>query len=378
MKYIILIGDGMADDGELTPLMEANIPNINRLAKEGQTGLVNVIPDNMLPGSDVSNMSIMGYNPHLFYTGRGPLEAASIGVDLNPDDVAYRCNFVTIKHNIMEDFTAGHIKTIEAQEMIKLLNKELGTDRIRFYTGKSYRNLMVVKDGPIDFEATPPHDITGKDVREYLPQGQDSQLISDLMEMSKRIFPGKYPSQIWLWGQGRKPVMPSFQSKTGLTGAVITGVDLIMGIGRLIGLETPKVPGATGYYDTDYNAKADEALKVLKEKDFVFIHVEAPDEAGHEGNRPEKIRAIENIDEKILGKLLRELPSIDPEYRILIMPDHPTPLNIMTHTREAVPYVLWGKGIVQDSSERYNERDVNKANYVSEGWTIIDKLLERK
>ncbi|MFC1478397.1 cofactor-independent phosphoglycerate mutase [Candidatus Margulisiibacteriota bacterium] len=376
MKYIIFLGDGMSDEGELTPLMEANTPNIDRLAKEGQTGLVKVIPEGLKPGSDVANMSILGYNPGMFYSGRGPLEAASIGVALNPEDVAYRCNFVTIQGGKMADFTAGHVKTAEAQKYIELLNEKLGSDRIKFYPGVSYRNLLVIKNGPCDFKATPPHDITGQEVAEYLPSGKESQLINDMMEMSKHILPGKHPSQIWLWGQGRKPAMPSFKSKTGLTGAVVTAVDLIKGIGRLIGLDTPDIKGATGYFDTDYNAKAESALEILQEKDFVFIHVEAPDEAGHEGNRKEKIRAIENFDQKIVGRIMRELPEIDSQYRVLVLPDHPTPLGKKTHTSDPVPFIMCGTGIVQDQAERYNERDVNRENVIEEGWTLLEKLIK--
>ncbi|MFH1429334.1 MAG: phosphoglycerate mutase, partial [Candidatus Margulisiibacteriota bacterium] len=285
-------------------------------------------------------------------------------------------NLVTIQGGQMADFTAGHIRTAEAEKYIAILNEKLGSERIKFYTGVSYRNLMVINNGPCDFKATPPHDITGQDVAGYLPSGKESQLINDLMEMSKHIFPGKHPSQIWLWGQGRKPVMPSFESKTGLTGAVVTAVDLIKGIGRLIGLDTPNVTGATGYFDTDYNAKAETALEILREKDFVFIHVEAPDEAGHEGNREEKIRAIENFDKIIIGKVLQELPNIDTQYRVLVLPDHPTPLTKKTHTSDPVPFIMMGAGIVPDQTERYNERDVNSKNVIAEGWTILEKLIK--
>ena len=377
MKYIVFLGDGMADEGDLTPLMEANTPNIDRLAKGGQTGLVKVVPDSLLPGSDVTNMAILGYDPLKYYTGRGPLEAASIGVELHPEDVAYRCNLVSIIQNVMVDFTAGHIKTVEAKAVIEKLNAELGNDRIRFYPGVSYRNLLVIKNGPVDFEATPPHDITGQEIKNYLPKGKDHQLINDLMSMSRHLLPGKYPSQIWLWGQGHKPTMPNFKTQTGLSGAIITAVDLLKGIGKLAGLETPTVLGATGYFDTDYNAKALSALDVLKTHDFVFIHVEAPDEAGHEGNRTEKIRAIEQIDEKVVGKVVDTLQAERTPFRALLMPDHPTPLAKMTHTSAPVPFIMYGTGLEPDASERYNEKEVTQTNFIADGCLLLKTLQER-
>lgn len=377
MKYVVIVGDGMADLGKATPMMVAKKPFMNKLAKEGITGLVSFVPDKMEAGSAVANMSIFGYNPKIYYQGRAPLEAANIGVNLLPEDVAYRCNLVTVQKNIMIDFSAGHISTEDADRAIKMLNQKLSSDRIKFYTGTSYRNLLVIKDGPLNFQATPPHDITGKDVRDYQPKGDDSTLIKDLMDLSKTVFLGKYPSQIWIWGQGKKAIMPSFKSKFGLDGGVITAVDLIKGIAKTIGLKSFDIPGATGYFDTDYQAKADYAINLLQEADFAFVHLEPPDEAGHLGNREEKIKAIENIDKIILGTILEKLPKIDKDFRILITADHPTPLEKMTHTSDPVPFLLYGNGIKTDNASSFDELSVNQANYLKDGYKLIETLFAK-
>jgi 2,3-bisphosphoglycerate-independent phosphoglycerate mutase len=358
--------------------MQANTPNLDLLAQLGQTGLIKTIPAGFTPGSDVANLSLLGYDPAKYYTGRGPLEAANLGVELKAEDVAYRCNLVTVIDNIMEDFTAGHISTREADSYIKILNKQLGNERIRFVCGTSYRHVLIINNGPNKIITTPPHDITGQNIKDFLPKGKDSSLIRDLMELSKQAFPGKYPSQIWLWGQGRTPSLPNFKELFGLTGGVITAVDLIKGIARLTGLEAPYIEGATGYYDTDYQAKAKAALKILADHDFVFIHVEAPDEAGHEGNRPEKIRAIENFDEHIVGAVVKALQQQQLDFRAVVLPDHPTPLSKRTHTTEAVPFILWGKGISADNTKCYNEQDVNHANQLKNGADLLPLLLAQK
>ena len=380
MKYLVFIGDGMADEGFSTPLMEAHTPNMDALAKEGRTGLAYVTPPSLKPGSDVANMSILGYNPLDFYTGRGPLEAASIGIPMKDRDIAYRCNLVYIKDNKMADFTADHISNEKAREIISLLNKKNTDKNFKFYPGVSYRNLLILNDtdGFLgETKTTPPHDIIGKDISSYLPQGPNGDLICNIMNDSSKISSELLPDcQVWLWGQGEMPSLPSFEEKFKIKGTVITAVDLIKGLGKIIGLRTPYIEGATGYYDTDYNAKAKMALDRLQEDDFILVHVEAPDEAGHENNRLEKIRAIENFDKKIIGCIVEYLKKHKIDFRTLIMPDHPTPLQKMTHTSSPVPFILYGKGITADGSKLYNEHDINKECVIEEGWTLLDILIK--
>ena len=313
-KYIILIGDGMADwpiasIGNRTPLEAAEKPNMDFMAANGAIGMVQVVPKEMYPGSDVSNLSILGYDPAVVYTGRSPLEAASIGISLGPDDVAVRCNLVALKNDgadsEMEDFSAGHISTSEAAELLASLQEAVADKGVRFHTGVSYRHLMVWPGGCDGVKTTPPHDIHGKKITRYLPQGDGAEFLLTIMEISRELFSdhpvnrkraaaGKLPGNaVWLWGQGKAPRIPTFEEKFGLTGSVVAAVDLIKGIGIYAGLEVVAVPGATGYTDTNYRGKAEYALRELERKDFVLIHVEAPDEAGHNGSVEEKIRAIE-------------------------------------------------------------------------------------
>ncbi|MBE6493779.1 MAG: cofactor-independent phosphoglycerate mutase [Methanosphaera stadtmanae] len=395
MKYVIVIPDGMADepidelDGQ-TPVMKANTPNMDFIAKNGYTGFAKNVPDGMTPGSDVANTSIMGFDPSML-KGRGPLEAPSVGVDLGENDVAFRCNFVTVEDDKMAEFSADHITTEEATELIKTLNEhfsEYGT----FYPGVSYRNLFIVSDLAMDeLISTPPHDIMGQNIYEHnlKPDNEKSQLINKIMEDSreilkdhpvnqKRMEEGKMPANmVWLWGQGAKPVIGNFPEKYGLNGATITGVDLLKGISRYIGLDPIDVPGATAFFDTDYQQKVDYALESLKTHDVQFIHVEAPDEAGHEGNIPEKIRAIENIDSIILGKLLEELPKMD-DFTIAVLPDHPTPINIQTHTMTPVPFAVYSTSIKNpDATEVYSE-DMSKGKYADciVGSTLISEMIK--
>jgi 2,3-bisphosphoglycerate-independent phosphoglycerate mutase len=361
MKYIILLGDGMADRprqdlGGKTCLQAARTPNLDRLATSGQVGMVRTVPQGFPPGSDVANLSVMGYDPRKFYTGRSPLEAASIGVQLGPDDVAYRCNLVTLRfsgggptaerrrHAVMEDFSAGHITTQEARTLIEEIDRRLGRDHLRFYPGVSYRHLLVWKGGKDRIECTPPHDIQDKAIGDYLPSGEGADVINGMMDASVDILTahplnkgrtekGKRPANsIWLWGQGKRPSMPTFREKYGLEGAVISAVDP--------GFEVINVPGATGWIDTNYVGKAEHALFALKTKDIVYLHVEAPDEAGHTGDVKNKIKAIEDFDELIVGNIIEGMKQFD-EYRILALPDHPTPIEIRTHSAEPVPFVLY-------------------------------------
>ena len=370
MKYVVIVGDGMADypvedlKGK-TPLMVAKTPHMDWLARHGEIGLVRTIPDGFIPGSEIANLSIFGYDPVHYYTGRGPLEAASQGVKLQPDDIAFRCNLITLQFHgqkiFMEDFSAGHITNDEAKEIIIDLNKVMGTNDVRFYPGVSYRHLMVLKNGAAQYkdlerlELTPPHDIIGKEISPFLPEihgrGGEDQILT-LMNTSQRLLKnhpvnlarkekGFNPANsIWLWGQGRSPQMITLRERFGIEGYVISAVHLLKGIGILAGLEVLEVPGATGYFDTNYDGKAQYALRGLKEKDFVFVHVEAPDEAGHMGDSRLKVEAIEAFDEKIVGTILKGMDDFG-KYKILVLPDHPTPLSVRTHTADPVPYVIY-------------------------------------
>jgi 2,3-bisphosphoglycerate-independent phosphoglycerate mutase len=376
-KYILIVPDGMADEpieelGNRTPLEVAHTPNMSYLAQHGITGLVQTVPDGMHPGSDVANMAIMGYPPNEFHTGRAPLEAANQNIVLKDNEVAFRCNLVTIFNDEMSDYSAGHIGTKEATVLIEALNKELGSDAVRFVPGKSYRHLLILKvNDPQSFlkiKTTPPHDIPGKDIRSFLPKGkEDADILLNLIEKSKQVLENHSINQvrvdlkenpanmIWLWGQGTKPNLPPFSQKFGMEGSIISAVDLVNGIGRLAGLDIIDVPGATGYYDTNYLGKAEYALKSLKKKDFVYIHIEAPDEAGHNGDMKAKIEAIERIDRDIVGTILNHFGEHD-SVRILLLPDHPTPVNRRTHTNDPVGFILFGEGIDPDGSQEYTEK----------------------
>jgi 2,3-bisphosphoglycerate-independent phosphoglycerate mutase len=403
MKYVVVIGDGMVDkplkelDGE-TPLQRAKTPNMDFIAKNGSCGMLETVPQGMEPGSDVANLSIMGYDPKKYYTGRGPLEAASIGAQLEKNDVGFRCNLITNKNGLLADFNAGHISTTEASQLIETLNQSFSRYG-KFYLGTSYRHLFVYNDmNAALLKSTPPHDVVGEPIQEHLLKGDDDRLnhladdlnqlmykSSDILEKQpineKRVESGKNPANmIWLWGQGPKPQLPSFKEEYGLKGATITGVDLIKGIGTYLGLTNILVPGATGYYDTDYCGKAEYALKALEDHDLVFIHVEAPDEAGHAGDIHEKINAIERIDRRILRKLRDKLPSID-DYALAVLPDHPTPINIRTHTSDPIPYAVYTPGCEADETEAYNEVSVlnsfkNSSNEIMEGYKFLKFFIE--
>lgn len=367
MKYVIIIGDGMADRplkelGGKTPLQVAFTPNMDKMAKEGLCGSARTVPPGLHPGSDIANMSILGYDPRVYYTGRAPLEAASMRVELGVDDVAYRCNLVTLRYNrertraYMEDYSGGHISTEEATLLIRELDKELGDENINFYPGVSYRHLMVWRRGSLNIECVPPHDIIGKDVSDYLPTGEGEEILRRLMRDSvgildshpinkERVAKGKRPANsIWLWGQGKKPDIPKFKDKYHLDGAIVSAVDLTRGLGIYAGFEPLKVPGVTGYLDTNYAGKAEYSLEALKRVDVVYIHVEAPDEAGHSGNYRDKIKAIEDFDALVVGTILRGIRSFE-DYRILLMPDHATPIEVRTHTDEPVPFVIYDSKI---------------------------------
>jgi 2,3-bisphosphoglycerate-independent phosphoglycerate mutase len=364
MKYIILLGDGMSDEpiaelGGKTPLQAANTPHMDKLAQLGLTGLAETVPQAFHPGSDVANLSVFGYDPATCYTGRSPLEAASMGVELGPDDVAFRLNLVTLGlaggDMYMQDFSAGHITTEEARELIVCLQEELGDEEFQFYPGVSYRHLMVWRGGQDDFKIAPPHDLTGQSIRSHVLRSAESMPLMQITNAAqlllrrhpvnlKRESEGKLAANsIWLWGQGRRPQMPTLKDKYNLTGAVISAVDLIKGIGIYAGLDVIDVPGATGYLDTNYLGKAEAALQALKTRDFVYLHVEAPDEAAHGGSLTDKIEAIERFDKDVVGTVMNGIGALGA-YRVLLLPDHPTPVAKMTHTKDPVPFVLAGSG----------------------------------
>ena len=383
MKYVLLVGDGMSDYpleelGGKTPLQVAQKPNMDSLARNGRCGLAQTLVEKLPADSGVANMSLLGYDPEKYYPGRGPLEAANLGVVLSENDLAFRCNLVTEKDGILLDYSAGHITSEEAKELIELVDRELGSEKINFYPGIAYRNLLVLRDSNLEVKCKPPHDVCGSKISEIMPEPKC--ILNELIEASKKILEshpvnekreaeGKNKANlIWPWGQGRKPSFPTLKERFGISGSVISAVAIINGLGLCAGLKVVKVPGATGYFDTNYKNKGEYALKALEERDFVYIHVEAPDEAGHIGNVEEKIRAIENIDKHILGKLLDSLD----EYRICVTPDHATPIKVKTHTRDPVPFVISGEGIEKDSRDSYGEF---KSAQVIRGYEMFPLLM---
>lgn len=397
MKYIILIGDGMADSeiaelGGKTPLEYASTPNMDALAGTGKFGLFKTVPDGYPPGSDVANLSVLGYDPRKYYTGRAPLEAASIGVKLGPTDIAFRCNLVTLIEKdgavVMGDYSSGHITTEDASEIVLDLDKELSKEGVRFYPGTSYRHLMVWKDGVKSIKTVPPHDISDKPVDAYLPKGDNAEKLLTLMKLSqavmkdhpvnrRRIAAGKKPAtSIWLWGQGSAPKMTTLKERFGLEGSMISAVDLMKGIGIYAGLEVIKVPGATGYIDTNYKGKVDAALASLEKKDFVCVHVEAPDEAGHNGNLKDKLQAIEDFDSKIVGPILKGIEKFK-EYSVMVLPDHPTPVALKTHTSDPVPFALCRNvPVSQRGRARFSERGAAETSLLVEDCrTLIEEFF---
>ncbi len=397
MKYIVLVADGMADYpieelGQRTPLEAAKTPNMDFIAHHGRLGRIKTIPDKMIPGSDVANITIMGYDVRKFYTGRGPLEAANLGIELGENDIAFRCNLITVSENTLVDYSAGHINSKEAGILINFINDNLGTEEIKFYSGISYRHMMVVKNGAKgllqDLECIPPHDITGRDFLNSLPRGKNAGVLIKLMNDSRKLLDGhdinhvridlkeNPANMIWLWGQGGKPNMPKFSDKYGINGSIISAVDLIKGLGKIIGFEVINVPGATGYYDTNYEGKARAALNALKEKDFVFLHVEAPDEAGHNGDLREKIIAIERFDQFVVGAVLKAFKR-KKNFRILILPDHATPVSLKTHTADNVCFGIFGQGIMGRGFLNYSEKEAEKSDlYFEDGYKLMDYFIK--
>jgi len=374
MKYVVFIGDGMSDEplaelGGKTPLMVALTPNLDRMVREGIGGWCQITPDGYSPGSDVANLGVLGYDVTNCYTGRSPLEAAAMGVELDAADVAFRCNLVTLSNDfkVMADFSAGHVTTNEAAELIRFVDERLGTDMLRFYPGVSYRHLMVWRDGITDMKCTPPHDISDRPILEHLPTGEGAETILGLMQASwdiladhpvnqSRVARGLKPANsLWLWGQGRRPVIESFERRFRKRGGMISAVDLLKGIAVNIGFENIAVKGATGWIDTNYRGKAAACIDGLKRHDLMCVHVESPDEAGHAGRVDYKIQAIEDFDQKIVGPVLDYLAS-HGDYRAVACPDHPTPVALKTHTRDPIPFAMCGTGIHADGNDAYDER----------------------
>jgi 2,3-bisphosphoglycerate-independent phosphoglycerate mutase len=398
MKYAIIIPDGSADEpqpslGGKTPLEAARIPAMDAVARAGAVGRANNVPDDLPAGSDVANLSLLGYNPHEHFTGRAPLEAAAQGIQLGPDDWALRCNLVTVQDQVMQSFTAGHISTAEATDLLRAVQEKLGSERLQFYPGVGYRNLVVYRGAgqppPFsrDTRTTPPHDLTDKSVLEDYPRGPGSDLLSQLMCESVAVMAdhpvnvarrrqGKPPAtNIWLWGLGSTPRLTPFAELYGKQGAMITAVDLLRGLASLLGWRRIEVPGATGYLDTDYAAKGRYAVEALKEVDLVCVHVEATDEASHEGRVDAKIQALEEIDRHIVGPVHKALEGYG-EYRILVSPDHPTPLRTKTHSHGDVPFAIAGAGIAPDGATTYDDPTAARSSLVfDEGWRLMGHFI---
>ncbi len=402
MKYIILVGDGMGDFplkelGGKTPLEAALTPGMDFISQHGDLGLVQTIPPGMEPGSDVANMALLGYRPQEQYTGRGPIEAAALGLSLRPEDVAFRCNLVTIKKQddryIMYDYSAGHISTEEAHALINDLNKELANDKLFLHPGKSYRHILVWRGGPEGIKTYPPHDLLGRDIYEAWLVYENEPILRDFLLKAmafldkhpinhKRKEEGKLPANaLWPWGQGRIPRLEPFEEKWGLKGAVIAAVDLIRGLGVLAGLEVIDVPGATGYLDTNYEGKALAAIRALKEgADFVFVHVEAPDEASHEGSLELKIKAIQDFDRYVVRTVLEETTAQIGEHRLMVVTDHLTPISLRTHASKPVPFAIYDSRDPEvKRTGGYNEKAASETGlFFRSGEKLLSYFLERE
>ena len=395
MKYLVLVPDGAADyaleelEGQ-TPLQAASTPNMDRLAREGMGGLVQMIPASRHPGSDIGNLEIFGYDSRVHYSGRAPLEAASMGIELAPGAIAFRCNLITRDGDTLVDYSAGHITTEDGEELLHLLAAELEEPDIRFYPGVGYRHLMVYQNGPDELASFPPHDIMGQSIQNHLPTGVGQEKIHRLMEEAEPILAAAQINQrrrasgvdlanaIWLWGSGRALQLESLEQKHGLKGGVISAVDLVRGIGRAAAMEVIEVPGITGYLDTNYAGKAAYALNALDRFDLVYVHVEAPDEAGHNGDFKAKIQALEDFDKLVVGAILDGLKKYS-EARILMTPDHRTPIALRTHSRESVPFVLWGTGLAADGLKNYDEEAAgNGSLHLQHGHDLMNYLVGTK
>lgn len=399
MKYLIILADGLSDNpiarlGNKTPVMVANTPHIDELCARGRTGLLKTVPDGFHPGSEVANLGVMGYDVRKVFEGRGVLEAASMGVKLEPGDLALRCNLICVQDGKIKNHSAGHISNDEAHQLIDFLNEKLGSDTVSFHKGVSYRHLLVIKGGDKRMKHTPPHDVPGVSFREVLPEATDAaaeptvQMLIDLTFKSQALLEdhpvnrqrksgGKDPANsIWPWSPGYLPKMKTYQELYGITGAVISAVDLIYGIGYYAGLEAIKVEGATGLYDTNYEGKAEAAVQALGTHDFVYLHIEASDEAGHEGDVELKIRTIEYLDKRVVKHIMNETSKMKEPVSIALLPDHPTPCELRTHTMDPVPFLIYNPELAPDDVKEYNEESVKEGYYgLLEGDQFIRTFL---
>ena len=404
MKYVVVLGDGMADWkiealGNKTCLEAANTPNLNRIAPLSEVGLCKTVPEGLKPGSDVANMSVLGFNPNKFYTGRSPLEAVSMGINLKATDVTVRCNLVTLsedepyENKIMVDYSAGEITTDEASELINFLKQKFDDEKYTLYAGISYRHCLVVQNGKVGNNLTPPHDISDKKITDNLPKGECGEIYLDFMKRSyellknhpvnlKRIKEGKKPANsIWLWGEGTKPALSDFKEERGLKGGIISAVDLVMGIGMLADMKIIQVEGITGNYETNFAGKANAAVdELLNGLDYVYIHMEAPDECGHHGDYKNKVYSIEQIDNIVVKTIIDRFTEAGEDFAMLVCPDHPTPCAIKTHLSDPIPYLLYTNvKNLSNGAKRYTEDEAKATGeYVPEGYKLIEKLISIK
>ena len=392
-KYVIIVPDGAADepieqfDGK-TVLEAADIPNTDRISSQGRQGIVKTIPDGAEPGSDVAQMSLLGYDPMRYYTGRAPIEAVAQNIKLSPTDWVFRCNLVTVADGKMADHSAGHISTEEGAKLVNDLNDAFANDQLRFYPGVSYRHLLVCKDLDFDVQTSPPHDFIGTATDKILPRGKGADMLNDLMARSQQLFVDhdvnrvrkdlgeNTVSSIWLWGQGKKTVMDSFKKRFGLDGAAITAVDLVRGLAKLIGFDLINVEGATGFVDTNYQGKADAAIEALEKYDIVFVHIEAPDEAGHNGNAEMKKKAVEMIDKFIVGPVYDAISKY-PDWRIMVAPDHPTPVATGAHSADPVPFAMAGVDITGSLQTNFSEANAARSGFkIENGCELMEYFLK--
>ncbi len=401
MKYVVVLGDGMADRpveelGGMTPLEYARTPQMDALAKAGEIGMVHTIPDGMAPGSDTANLSVLGYDPKIYYSGRSPLEALSIGVDMKPTDVSLRCNIVTLSEEEAQyedkkilDHSSGEISTEEAAILIEAVKRELETDIYKFYAGTSYRHLLIWDHGQV-IDLTPPHDVLGQTVGQYLPA---DEALREMMKKSYDILvnhpinverkkKGLNPANsCWFWGAGTRPALSSFQEKTGLNGTMVSAVDLLKGIAVGASMKNISVEGANGGLHTNYEGKAQAAVDALTKEgyDFVYVHLEAPDEMGHQGSVDKKVQAIQYLDARVIAPIKEGLEQAGEEFRMLVMPDHPTPISLRTHTGDSVPYLLYDSTKIQDNHWKYNEKEAEQSGHcIAKGCEMIEYLIQEK
>jgi len=392
-KYVIIIPDGAADEpleqfGNKTVLEAAHTPGMDKISALGRQGLARTVPADMEAGSDVAQMSLLGYDPKRYYTGRAPIEAAARNIKLSLEDWVFRCNLITIADGEMADHSAGHISTAEAGKLIKELDEQLGSDQIKFHAGVSYRHLLVFKNLDFDVKTYPPHDHIGTAIDKLLPRGKGADMLVDLMARSQQLFTGhdinkvrkdlgeNQVSSIWLWGQGKRAQMEHFEKRFGLKGVTITAVDLVKGLSKLIGFDLVNVPGATGFIDTNYQGKASAAIEALRKYDIVFIHIEAPDEAAHSGNAEMKKKAVEQIDKYIVGPVFEALQDYE-SWRILVMPDHPTPVRTCAHSNEPVPFAMAGDNISGILHTTFSEANAAKSGFrIANGFELMEYFLK--